>query len=132
MAAGGNLVMPAPVSATASWAERRPQPGLDSAWASCSSYGASSRSITSDSLPISAVRPSMRSSMACQQGGVLGGEELRAVHGVLQLGDLAAGPGAGQLGQYLGVAFPRDQVVHDVPAGDPVQVGDHGRQLDRR
>ena len=67
-----------------------------------------------------------------QQGGVLGGEELRAFHGVLQLGDLAAGPGAGQLGQYFGVAFPGDQVVHDVPAGDPMQVGDHGRQLDRR
>jgi hypothetical protein len=63
---------------------------------------------------------------------VLGGEELRAVQGVLQLGDLAAGPGAGQLGQHPGVAFPGDQVVHDVPAGDPVQVGDHGRQLDRR
>ena len=67
-----------------------------------------------------------------EQGGVLGGEELRAFHGVLQLGDLAAGPGAGQLGQDLGVAFPGDQVVHDVPAGDPVQVGDHRGQLDRR
>ena len=74
----------------------------------------------------------MRSSMALQQRGVLGGEELRAFQRLLQLGDLAAGPGAGQLGQHLGVAFPGDQVVHDVPAGDPVQVGDHGRQLDRR
>jgi hypothetical protein len=66
-----------------------------------------------------------------KQRGVRRGEELRAVQGVLQLGDLAAGACAGQLGQDLGVAFPGDQVVHDVPAGDPVQVGDHGRQLDR-
>jgi hypothetical protein len=31
--------MSTPVSAMASWAERRLQPGIDSAWASCSSYG---------------------------------------------------------------------------------------------
>ena len=56
-----------------------------------------------------------------QQGGMRRGEELRAVQGVLQLGDLAAGPGAGQLGEHLRVALPGDQVIHDVPAGDPVQ-----------
>ena len=33
----GNLLMSVPVSATASWAERRPQPGIDSACCSCSS-----------------------------------------------------------------------------------------------
>ena len=44
-----------------------------------------------------------------------------------QLGDLAAGAGAGagQLGQRLRVALPGDQVVHDVPAGHPMQVADH-------
>ena len=51
-----------------------------------------------------------------QQGGVLGGEELRALQRLLQLGDLAAGAGAGQ---RLRVALPGDQVVHDVPAGHP-------------
>jgi hypothetical protein len=66
-----------------------------------------------------------------QQGGMLGGEELRAFQRLFELADLAAGPGAGQLGQHLGVALPGDQVLHDVPAGHPVQVGDHGRQLDR-
>ena len=60
-----------------------------------------------------------------QQRGVLGGEELRALQRFLQLGDLAAGAGAGQLGQRLRVAHPGDQVVHDVPAGHPVQVADH-------
>ena len=60
------------------------------------------------------------------------GEELRAFEGFFQLADLAAGAGPGQLGQHPGAAFPGDEVVHDVPAGHPVQVGDHGRQLDRR
>jgi hypothetical protein len=66
-----------------------------------------------------------------EQGGVLWGEEFRAVQGLLQVADLAAGAAAGELGQHLGVAFPGDQVVHDVPAGDAVQVGDHAGQLDR-
>ena len=68
-----------------------------------------------------------------QQGGVLGSEELRAFQLLFQLADLApgAGAGAGQLGQHLGVALAGDQVVHDVPAGDPAQIGDHGRQLER-
>ena len=79
---------------------------------------------------MSAVTRLMRASMA-GQAGVRRGEELRAVQRVLQLGDLAAGPGAGQLGQDLGVAFPGDQVVHDVPAGHPVQVGGPGGQLER-
>ena len=42
-----------------------------------------------------------------EQGGVLGGEELRAFQRLFQLGDLAAGCGAGQLGQDLGVALAR-------------------------
>jgi len=63
---------------------------------------------------------------------VPGREELRALQGLLQPGDLAAGAGAGQPGQHLRVALAGDEVVHDVPAGDPVQVGDHARQLDRR
>ena len=67
-----------------------------------------------------------------QQRGVLIGEELRAFQGFFQLADLAAGRGAGQMGQHLGVALPGDQAVHDVPAGHPVQVGQHGGDLDRR
>jgi len=55
-----------------------------------------------------------------------GGEELGALERGFQLADLAAGRGAGQAGQHLGVAFPGDQVARDVPAGDAVQVGDHG------
>jgi hypothetical protein len=49
---------------------------------------------------------------------VPGGEELRALQRLLQLGDLAAGAGAGQLGERLRVALPGDQVAHDVAAGD--------------
>ena len=60
-----------------------------------------------------------------------GGEELRAFQRLFQPGDLAAGRGAGQLSQDLGVTLAGDQVIHDVPAGDPVQVGDHRGQLDR-
>jgi hypothetical protein len=66
-----------------------------------------------------------------EQRGVGGGEELGALQGFFQPGDLAAGGAAGQGGQHPGVAFPGDQVVHDVPAGDPVQVGEHAGQLDR-
>ena len=73
-----------------------------------------------------ALTRSMRASILGQQGGVRRGEELRSFQRGFQLGDLAAGPGPGQLGQHLGVAFPGDEVVHDVPAGHPVQVGDHG------
>ena len=66
-----------------------------------------------------------------QQRGMLRSEELRAFQRFLQFADLAAGAGPGQLGQDLGVAFPGDQVVHDVPASYPVQVSDHRGQLDR-
>ena len=66
-----------------------------------------------------------------QQRGMRRGEELGAVQRGSQLRDLAAGAAAGELGQCLRVAFPGDEVVHDVPAGDPVQVGDHAGQLDR-
>ena len=61
-----------------------------------------------------------------------GGEELRAFQRFFQLGDLAAGRGAGQLGQDPGVTLAGDQAVHDVPAGHQVQAGDHAGQLDRR
>ncbi len=67
-----------------------------------------------------------------QQRGVRRGEELRALQRCFQLGDLAAGPGPGELGQRLRTALPGDEVIHDVPAGDPVQVSDDGGQLDRR
>ena len=67
-----------------------------------------------------------------QQDGVRRGEELRALQGLLQLADLAAGRGAGQLGQHLGVALAGDQVVHDGPASHPVQVGQDRGDLDRR
>jgi len=65
-----------------------------------------------------------------QQRGVLGGEELRALQRLLQLGDLAAGAAAGELGQHLGVTLAGDQEVHDVPAGHPVQVGQDAGDLD--
>ena len=127
MRAGGEPgSCPAPVSARASWAARRAQPGIDSAWASCSSYGASSRSITCGQVIDVGGSRSMREHRG-QQGGVLGGEELRALQRFFQLADLAAGRAAGQLGQHLGVAFPGDQVVHDVPAGHPVQAVDPRR-----
>ena len=57
-----------------------------------------------------------------EQGGVGVGEEFSAFQGLFQLDDLATDGGAGQLGQHLRVAFPGDQVVHDVPACHPVQV----------
>ena len=41
-----------------------------------------------------------------------------------------AGCGGGQPGQHLRVALPGDQVVHDVPAGDPVQVSQDRGDLD--
>jgi hypothetical protein len=59
----GNRVMSAPVSARASWAARRPQPGIESACCSCSSNGASSRSITLVGWSMSAVSRSMRASI---------------------------------------------------------------------
>jgi hypothetical protein len=60
------------------------------------------------------------SSAACREV-----KELRAVQGFLQLGDLGAGAAAGQPGQHRGIPLAGDQVVHDVPAGDPVQVAEH-------
>ena len=47
-----------------------------------------------------------------QQGGLVPGEGLRAFQCLFQLGDLAAGPGAGQLGECLGVALAGDEVVY--------------------
>jgi hypothetical protein len=64
--------MSAPVSARASWADRRPQPGIDSAWASSSSYGASSSSITPVSWPMSAFSRSIRCSMAASSAACAG------------------------------------------------------------
>ncbi len=60
-----------------------------------------------------------------EQGGVLGGEELRALQRGRQLADFGAGAAAGELGQDLRVALAGDQAAHDVPAGHPVQVGEH-------
>lgn len=60
------------------------------------------------------------------------GGELGPLQCLPEQADLAAGPGAGQLGQCPGVVHPGHQVAHDVPPGYPVQVGDHRRQLDRR
>ena len=67
-----NLVMSTPVSATASWAARRAQPGIDSAWASCSSYGASSCSITAVRSSMSAVSRSMRASILASRTACAG------------------------------------------------------------
>jgi hypothetical protein len=66
-----------------------------------------------------------------EQARVVTGEELRALQGVLQLGDLGPGPGAGQLREDLRVPLPGDEVAHDVAAGDTVQVGEDRGQLDR-
>jgi hypothetical protein len=50
--------------------------------------------------------------------------------GLLELAPLGAQPGAGQLGQPLGVTLALDQCGQHGPAGDPEDVaGDH-RQLD--
>ena len=57
-----------------------------------------------------------------EQAGVVVSEELRPFQGLLQLADLAAGAAAGQLREHPGVAMAGDQVAHDVPAGDAVQV----------
>ena len=64
--------MSTPVSATAYWAARRPQPGIDSACCSWSSYGASSRSITAVRLAISASVASIRASMALSRAACSG------------------------------------------------------------
>jgi hypothetical protein len=66
-----------------------------------------SRSMTWDSRVVSSLTRSMRASIAASRA-------------------------AGQLGQHLGGALPGDQVVHDVPAGHPVQAGDDRGDLDRR
>jgi hypothetical protein len=124
--------MSGPVSARASWAARRPQPGHR--------FGLGQLLLIRSQQPLDHLGelgdlgfyPVNAGEHGGQQRGVLGGEELRAFQGLLQLGDLAAGGGAGQLGQRLRVALPGDEVVHDVPAGHPVQVGEHTRQLDRR
>jgi len=68
----GKRVMSTPISAMMSSAERRPQPGIDSACCSCSSYGASSRSITSVSPAISALTRSMRVSMDSSRAAIWG------------------------------------------------------------
>jgi hypothetical protein len=52
--------------------------------------------------------------------------------GLLELADLAARAATGQLREHPWVAMAGDQVAHDVPAGDAVQVCHHAGQLDRR
>ena len=59
-----------------------------------------------------------------EQARVVTGEELRALQGVLQLGDLGPGTGAGHLREDLRVTLAGDEVVHDVAAGDAMQVGE--------
>ena len=98
--------MSAPVSARTSWAERRPQPGIDSACCSCSSYGASSRSITAVSSLDLGVDLVDAGEHGLEQGGVLGGEEFRAVQGLLQVADLAAGPARASWASTLGLRSP--------------------------
>ena len=66
-----------------------------------------------------------------EQPGVAVSEELRPLQGLLQLADLAARAAAGQLREHPGVAMAGDQVAHDVPAGDAVQVCHHAGQLDQ-
>jgi hypothetical protein len=86
--------MSGPVSARASCAVTRPQPGIDSAWASCSSQGASSSSFTAVRRAVSALIRSMSSSITASSPACAGGEELRALQRLFQLRDLAAGSAA--------------------------------------
>ena len=64
------------------------------------------------------------------------GQQKRVVLGevagerLFQRADLAAHPGAGQLGEGLGVAFPGDQGGHHRPAGLAEDVAGRHRQLD--
>jgi hypothetical protein len=124
--------MSTPVSATASWAARRPQPGTGPGLGQLllvrgqQSLDRRGQVLDAGGQPVDAGQH------LGQQGGVRRGEELRALQGFFQLGDLAAGRGTGEPGQHLGVALPGDQVVHDVPAGHPVQAGQHAGDLDRR
>jgi hypothetical protein len=123
--------MSTPVSAMASWAARRAQPGTGLGLGQLllvrgqQPLGHRGQVIDVSGQPVDA-----RQHLG-QQDGVLGGEELRAFHRLLQLADLAAGRGAGQLGQHLGVALSGDEVVHDVPAGNAVQVCQNRGDLDR-
>jgi hypothetical protein len=103
--------MSTPVSATASWAARRCQPGTG--------LGLLQLLFVRGQQPLdhrgqvldAGGQPVDAGQHLGQQRGVLTGEELRALQRLLQLADLAAGRGAGELGQHLGVAFPGDQVA---------------------
>ena len=106
-----NLVMPAPVSATASRAARRAQPGIDPACCSCSSYGASSRSITAVRSPMPAASRPVRASTLAGSAACPAVQNSAPPTASSRLADLAAGRGAGEPGQHLGVALPGDQVA---------------------
>ena len=116
--------MSTPVSATASSAERRPAPGhrlgLGQLLFIRGQEFFDHRGELAD-LGVDLVDAAQH---GLEQARVVTGEELRALQGVLQLGDLGPGPGAGQLREGLRVALAGDEVLHDVPAGDAVQVGD--------
>jgi hypothetical protein len=126
-APAGNRVMSAPVSARASWAAR-PQPGIDSACCSCSSNGASSRSITLVGWSMSAVSRSMRASIFASSAACSAVKN-SAPSSASSSSAILRRRGAGQLRQHLGVVLAGDQVVHDVLAGHSVQVGDHTDSL---
>jgi hypothetical protein len=90
--------------------------------------GASSRSITSVSRVISALTRSMRASMvACSVVKNSAPSRAASSSAILRRARVRA-----SWASALGLRSPGDEVVHDVPAGHPVQVGDHRRQLDRR
>jgi hypothetical protein len=123
--------MPAPVSATASWAARRAQPGTGPGLLQLFLVRGQQPSGHRGQVLDAGGQPVDARQHLGQQRGLVIGEELRALQGFFQLADLAPRRGAGELGQHRGVTLAGDQVVHDVPAGHPVQVGQHGRDLDR-
>ena len=109
-------------------AEQRAQPGIDPACYSCSSYGASRASITVVIASMSPLSRSMRASIlasSAASSAVKNSAPSRAASSSLILRRTRA---RARLSERPGVAFPGDQVVHDVPAGHPVQVADWDRR----
>jgi hypothetical protein len=63
------------------------------------------------------------------QPGVVIGEP--ALQGFVQVVPADPGPALGQLGERGGAALPGDQRLDHRPAADPVDVGEHGGDLDQ-
>jgi hypothetical protein len=103
--------MSTPVSATASWAARRAQPGTGLGLGQLFLVRGQQPSDHLGQVLDAGGQPAGARQHLGQQGGVVLGEELRALQRLLELADLAAGGGAGELGQHLGVTLAGDQVA---------------------